>query len=474
MMRRPKKDAQPCLTFLSSCLALTNQVYAKYESISKILDACPRILGLIHRDLEQALKKVNRLTERKSGCRYTSDNVLRILLVQAIEGLSLRELVVRIDDSRYFPVFTRLGNRPMMSFTHVDRLKNAIEPGTWKEVNFCLAKHAVSEEWISGEALRLDTTAVESNIHYPTDSSLLFDAYRVIARQIEKVREIDPVLVGDRRIRLRDVRRRSQRIGHKAGKKGGSALTLKPLYKAQIEAVERILHWSRELQAAVTKALVRKAYSPLSGCSLALILKDLQHFHPLAEQVVTQARRRVIDGEKVPNEEKIFSIFEEHTELLKRGKAGKPIEFGHMIELEQVGGGFITNFQVFEKKPVEYELVHEALKVHKRLFKSYPQGLTADKGYWENSSAYDKLSEKISVVSICKKGGRTSEEKAREHASVFRALQGFRAGIEGSISFLKRCFRLARCMNKGWRNFAATVGTSIIAHNLVKLARAPC
>ena len=163
----------------------------------------PIILGWVHRDLERALEQVHRVTERQSGCRYTADNVMRILLVQSIESFSLRELVVRIDDSRYFPVFTRLGNRPMMSFTHFDRLKNAIDPETWREVNHRLARHAAKEEWITGESLRQDTTAVESNIHYPTDSSLLHDSYRVIARQIEKLRDIDPTLLGNRRLRVR-------------------------------------------------------------------------------------------------------------------------------------------------------------------------------------------------------------------------------------------------------------------------------
>jgi IS5 family transposase len=207
---------------------------------------------------------------------------------------------------------------------------------------------------------------------------------------------------------------------------------------------------------------------------MAVILENLQHFRPLAKQVVLQTRRRVLEGEKVPNDEKIFSIFEEHAELLIRGKAGKPIEFGHMIEIEQVAGGFITNFQVFESRPIEHQLVDGALETHKKIFGSYPIGLAADKGYWQDPEGYERWAEKVSVVSICKKGGRTEGEREREHGALFKTLQGFRAGIEGTISVLKRCFRLLRCMNKGWRNFAATVGASIFAHNLVNLARAPC
>ena len=112
--------------------------------------------------------------------------MLRILIVQSLEGMSLRQTVVRIDDSPALRQFVRLGVKPMMDFTTLDKLKNAIRPATWKRINTELAHHAVGEQKISGDRLRLDTTAVETNIHWPTDSSLLWDTYRVLARLIER------------------------------------------------------------------------------------------------------------------------------------------------------------------------------------------------------------------------------------------------------------------------------------------------
>jgi IS5 family transposase len=167
----------------------------------------------------------------------------------------------------------------------------------------------------------------------------------------------------------------------------------------------------------------------------------------------------------------LFSIFEPHTELLKRGKAGKDVEFGHMIQIAQVDGKFITDYDVFDKKPVEHQLVTLALESHKKLFGEYPDTLAADKGYYESMAVVERLENKVEVVSIAKKGRRTSQETEREHDPLFRLAQCFRAGVEGTISFLKRMLRLARCFNKGWEHYVSTVGQTILAHNLLILAR---
>jgi IS5 family transposase len=157
--------------------------------------------------------------------------------------------------------------------------------------------------------------------------------------------------------------------------------------------------------------------------------------------------------------------------LLKRGKAGKPIEFGHMIQIQQVPEKFITDYDVFETKPVEHALLKQALQSHRDLFGSYPDRVTADKGYYESMEAITQIEKTIQVVAIGKKGKRTKEETARENDPLFRLAQRFRAGVEGSISFLKRVLGLSRCFNKGWEHFQATVGTTVFVHNLLILAR---
>jgi len=136
-----------------------------------------------------------------------------------------------------------------------------------------------------------------------------------------------------------------------------------------------------------------------------------------------------------------------------------------------VDGKFITDYDVFDQRPVDYDLLDSALKSHKKLFGHYPDELAADKGYYESMDAIDHLQRKVPMVSIAKKGRRTPEETEREHDVLFRLAQRFRAGVEGTISFLKRMLRLACCFNKGWEHFVATIGQTILAHNLLVLAR---
>ena len=215
---RPKFEAQPELAFLTSNLRLTREYYAKYEAISKLLDANPEIVDLAHRDLRRALITTN--GSRSVRVRFTTEHVLRLLLVQSLEGLSLRQTVVRVDDSPALRQFVRLGTKPMMDFTTLDKLKNAMSPATWKRINAALARHAVSEKKITGDRLRLDTTAVETNIHWPTDSSLLWDTYRVLARLIEKARAIDAAAVGSGRLHPRRAKREALAITRRAAQKG--------------------------------------------------------------------------------------------------------------------------------------------------------------------------------------------------------------------------------------------------------------
>ena len=198
---------------------------------------------------------------------------------------------------------------------------------------------------------------------------------------------------------------------------------------------------------------------------------ELEGYEVLIERVIDQASRRVLEGEKVPNAEKLFSIFEPHTELLIRGKVAKPIEFGHMILVQQVEEKFITGYQVFEHRPNDATLVDAILKSHRNTFGQLPESLTADKGFYHSMDKLRVLERAIPNVSIAKRGSRTEEERAREHHPIFRALQRFRAGIEGTISALKRVFKMCRCLYRSFRTFCGSVGAHVFAHNLIVLAR---
>lgn len=468
---RSRINTQSEFNFQPSNLKITNEYYGKYEAISAMLDEHPEIVDAVHNDLVEALEDTEVQDRRGAKFKYTSDTILRMIVCQIIEGASLRGIVIQIDSNYFLRNFVRIYNGPMIDFTTFDKLRNLITPDTWKKMNVLLAGAAVENQLIEGNRLRLDTTAVETHIHWPTDSSLLWDTYRTLGRLIERIREMDADLVGDRRLLLKKAKKLHQKITRQASRSPRAAEARKDLYIRLFGLVENILQWSDEIAEALARKVSKSRYRPLVLATMAACLKDLGHYGGLGERVLDQARRRVIDGESVPNEEKIFSIFEPHTELLKRGKAGKPVEFGHMIQIQQVEGKFITDYNVFENKPVEHELLEPALERHRELFGEYPEQLAADKGYYASMEHIERLSTTVDLVAIGKKGKRTEEQTQRETDPAFRHAQRFRAGVEGTISFLKRVLGLFRCHNKGWPRYVATVGATVFAHNLLILAR---
>jgi len=457
---RAKIVTQPELDLNPPSLKITQEFYAKYDRISHLLDENPAILDLVHGDIASLAE----LMEGEGRSHYASDTVLRLCVCQVIEGLSLRETIVRVDTCGALRRFIRVDGGSMMDYSTFCRLRNAITPETWQKINQTLAQYAVAQEAISWENLRLDTTAVETNIHWPTDSSLLVDVFEVVKRDLDHARELGVEFLEGRRFHDNGVRKLGLRIIRKGGRRGASAKELKPLYKRLIRQIEEILSVAGFVAACL------RSPSDSSGVRDEELAARLLDFQALGTQVISQARRRVIYGESVPNDEKLFSVFEPHTELLKRGKAGKPIEFGHMIQIQQVKEKFITDYGVYAKKPVEPELLTIALDSHRSLFGVNPTCLAADKGYFEQGTV-DALEEQIETVSIAKKGKRTPAQTAREHDPVFRHAQRFRAGVEGTISYLKRVLGLSRCFSKGWTHYQSAIGTSIFTHNLLILTR---
>ena len=252
---RPKINSQSEFSFQPSTLQITNEYYAKYEAISSILNQHPEIINAVHRDLAEALEDVVVQDRRGARFKFTSDTILRITMCQIIEGLSLRQIIIRIDDSGFLRQFVRVYNGPMIDFTAYCKLRNCIRPETWRKMNDLLAQGAVRGGMIEGEKLRIDTTAVETNIHWPTDSSLLWDTYRTLARYLEQIREIDPLVVGNRRVLLKKVKKLQQRIARKASKNPKSTEALERLYIRFFGLVENILQWSGEIAELLARKI---------------------------------------------------------------------------------------------------------------------------------------------------------------------------------------------------------------------------
>lgn len=422
----------------------------------EILRFNPQLLDSVHDDF------LTRLSQSSSGRNgaYTSEQIFRCLIVLFIEQWSFRKTVVHIDTNYMLQDFVGLGFLPMMDYTFLSKAFSALSETTWERINQTLSQYAVQEEKISGEKLRMDSTVYETNIHWPTDSSLLWDSFRTLSRILRSLRD-DMRSVGlTHRFHTKKIKKLSNFISRNGGSKNKRK-------QQQVKAAYRILIDRVQWIHAVGERVLQKLKYRLVVGELA----GLEHYLPLVEKVVAQARMRVLEGIKLPADQKLYSLFEEHTELLKRGKAGKDIEFGHKILVAQSEDKFITHYQVLEKRREDVELLETALESHENLFGELPSVLAADKGFYKDRDQLEQLGDKIATVSIGKKGNRTAAEKERESTKDFKDGQRFRAGSEGSISVLKRVFKLKKCMFKGFKNFAASVGCAVFCHNLVLLTR---
>jgi IS5 family transposase len=413
----------------------------------------------VHHDVKTTLS----LSHRGRKGDFSSEQVLRALVVMFTDDCSYRDTVVLIANSAFHQHFVRLGNQPVMDHTFLCKAFGVISSATWQAINATLSQYARDSEKISAEKLRVDTTAVETNIHWPTDSSLLWDSFRTLARLLKLVCRELSALGMTHRFHVDKVKKLAHYISRNAAKKSKSAQRgIKHIYRMLIERVRWI--------AGIARNAI-EVLNATGDIALMGVASELGHYTPIVERIIDQARRRIFKAESVPATEKVYSLFEEHTELLKRGKAGKPVEFGHKALIAETKEKFIVHYNTYARQPADKDLVDETLRAHKKVFHAQPDVFATDKGFYESMEKIGALEKNIPTVSIAKKGYRTQAQSQREHSEKFRDGQRFRAGSEGTISVLKRVFKLKRCLFKGFNHFAAAIGCAVFCHNLVALTR---
>ena len=423
---------------------------ARYRAISQVLDDNPEILSAVHKDL---LKLSEGDAEGREG-DYTSENILRALIVQHLEGLPFREAVIRIGSDPFLQDFLRMRKRAVMDYSFLDKCFLVIRPQTWRRVNELLGQYGIAEEMVSTNVIRTDTTVVESNIHYPTDASLLWDTWRVASRLLAQAREIFsescPHRFHDRKIK----RLYLYVTRYLPSKSESRQRKVKAAFRTLIERTGWIV--------AIAEEFCAQAASRANSALVAIAL-ELKAYLPSMKKIVTTARRAQIEGETVPASDRVFSLFEQHTELIKRGRREKPVEFGHKVLLCQTVEKFITDYEVYEKQLADCELTESVIQRHEKLFGTRPEVLAADKGFCPAEAKFKELAEQVDTLAI--------PRRMRDFVDkVLVYWQAFRAGIEGTISGLKRAFRLIRCFFRGFSSFSAAVGLGVFCHNLIVLA----
>jgi len=434
------------------------------RAISQFLDQNLTLIEQVRKDLERGLK--NARTGRNG---IAPSQVLRSLVLMRVKNWDYRELQERINDGFTLRSFTGFDSQPVPKHDAFHRAFNRVTPQTLRDINQLVVQAAVQLGLEDGKTLRVDTTVVESNIHYPTDATLLWDAVRTITRLIEDLQEKLPDPVQGFTNRTRSARRRMQAIQRMSAAE--RTRQQEPKYRELIRIAEQVVNNARQV-VEKTKAAAASAGADLMA---SLIIDSLRHeitgYCTLADRVIDQSRRRVLQGEKVPTEEKIYSIFEPHTDLIKRGKEQTPVEFGHKVFLAESAQGLITDYQVLDGNPSDTTQVQSSLNRHKQTFGIPPDLYATDRGFFSAENVQSCEKGGVTQVSIPQRGGqKTAEQKALERSTAFKQAQRFRAGIEGRISVLFRGRGMKRCPFKGRQHFELLVGAAVLANNLMRIA----
>jgi IS5 family transposase len=396
--------------------------------------------------------------------------ILRMLVIMRLYGWSYAQAEYFVNDSLVLRQFCRVYLERVPDDTTLIRWANVIGPETIQALNDRVVQLARASKVTRGRKLRVDTTAVETNIHFPTDSGLIGDGVRVVSRLLRRARaalgEVATSLKEAFRSRVRTVRKLSQqlhRIARRKNEQGREAL--KAAYGRLVATAKR----TGAQGERVRRALADRVDDPAAR----RLAERLAEVLPRLKQGVRQAQRRVLEDDPVPSGEKLVSLFEPHTQVIPRFKAGKPAEFGRKIRLDEVEGGLITGYAVLERGGGQDQPhLGDALSNHRRQFGRPPRLLAADRGM--ASAENERLAEQAGVkhVALPHVGKAPPERRAEEKGRRFREGYRFRAGIEGRIHAMKRDFGLRRCRYHGERGFGRWVGWGIVAHNLAKVAGA--
>jgi len=432
------------------------------QGIAAVLDQHADLVELVRQDLVRGLR--NPATGRTG---LTAEQVLRTFILQRVKNWDLRELRERTADGYTLRIFTQFFSTPVPRHDAFQRAFGRLTAATLRAINDSVVRWAVAEGLEDGKKLRGDTTVVETNIHFPTDSTLLWDGVRVLTRLVGKLQAALPGVTPAFANRTRGARRRMHEIQRLTPTQRQDHQV--PKYRALIKLTTAVVQAARGVVAAAEAGPA--ATDPLAAVQLEALRKEISEYCDRTDRVLDQARRRVLLGETVPTEQKIFSIFQPHTDLIKRGKAQRPVEFGHKVLLDESGHGLITNYRVLDGNPTDDRHVEPSLQRHGELFGGPPQVGAYDRGFYSPAALEACKRSGVAIECIPQRGGhKTPARAAYEKSRAFRQGQRFRAGIEGRISVLFRGRGMKRCLLHGRERFEIFVGAAVLANNLLVLA----
>jgi len=388
---------------------------------------------------------------------------LRLLLLKHVRNWGYDTLEREVRANLVYRAFTRIGDGKVPDAKTLARIGQVIGPEVIHDLHERLVALAREHGVVQGRKLRVDTTVVETNIHYPTDSSLLGDGSRVLTRAMKKIEKKAGGLKQRIRDRMRTVKKRVVAIALATRQTGPQREERqREQYVELLTVTRKILNQAKGVMEEVEQLSRprRRRLRPLT--------EQLEAMAGRVRQVVKQTRARVFHG--ITNfPEKIVSLFEPHTEIIRKGKASKPTEFGKLIQVQEAENQIITNYQVFAERPSDRELLVPAVEEHQRRFGRLPRVVAADAAFYSQANEKKVKEMGVSWIAVPNRSTHSEERRRLEKRRWFRAAQKWRTGSEGRISVLKRRHGLNRCRYRGLQGMERWVGLGVIADNLIHI-----
>jgi IS5 family transposase len=367
--------------------------------------------------------------------------------------------------------FTRIGAAKVPDAKTLGKLGIALGPAVIEQIHQRIVAIAQERKVVRRRRMRVDTTVVETDIHYPTDASLLGDGVRVLTRAMKRIAELTEDLGAKLRDRTRSTRRCPNQLGRAVRSRGEQGRQrLVQCYRRLMAITQRVVGQARRFLREIALGIKRFKHRRDRAVALRHRLY-LETMIPRVQPALQQTRLRIDEGD-IHAPGKIVSLFEPDTEVIRKCKAGKPTEFGKMVKIQEAENQIVTHYEVYDRRPADSELLVPSLDVHQRQFGQSPRLVAADAGFFSKRNEAEAHGRGVKQVAVSNLSTKSAERKALQHTRWFRKAMKWRTGCEGRISVLKRRHGLDRCRYKGTDGMKRWVGLGVIADNLINIAQA--
>jgi transposase, IS5 family len=416
----------------------------------------------------EALAK-RRPKSRSRGRQATpAEVVLRLMILKHVRNWSYYILEREVRANLVYRDFTRVGAAKMPDAKTMGRWGRALGPQVIKQVHGQIVEIARTKQVIEGRRMRVDTTVTETNIHHPTDSSLLGDGVRVLTRTMKKITKIAGEVGTKLRDRSRSVKLRVLDIARAARAKGPqSQEKLKRNYRRLLESTSRVVGQARQFSKEIADG-IKRSKDIVKQLALEGLRQEIDTMIPRVKQVMKQTRARIFRGD-TRSEGKIFSLFEPSTEIIRKGKAAKPNEFGKMVKLQEAENQIIIDYEVYDRRPNDADLLVPAIEAHQAKLGRTPHLVAADAAFYSDKNEKAAKMKGVKRVCVPNRSTKSAERKREQKKRWFRQGQKWRTGSEGRVSVTKRRHGLNRCRYKGDDGMKRWVGFGVIADNLINI-----